>query len=406
MITDIEIIKNCEPILRNKIILYGGGFYGNEAVNLLRKLEIPVEAICTTEKEDERRIRGIHYITVPELKDLDDKEELLIVVSTIINEFVEQIVENLDRYQITRGRRITYLGLQYACVLNRKIDRGGRLACEWEIWRMWYGNYRRSWGYETIWHGIFENAIWVYTTGKVGSTTLWQSIKEAGIPSVIVHELEKERLELGVSQCLDGKKWERMQCFGKYDLFLEQLKKQERIRIITMVREPIARDISRYFQGFRIPYPIWGDQTNDLYDDFIRMTEGFLKNDDQFEWFNKELKAVFDMDVYDYSFDQENGYTIIEKNNISVLVLKLEKLDNLEPVVRNFLQAEDFELINGNENTSKPYQYMYKEFKRNIKLPQSYINRYYKGNPYMDHFYSKEEQERFLQKWHKNILID
>ncbi len=410
MIQDIEIIQNCDPILNKKIVLYGGGYYGEKAATMLQRLGVPIEAICCTTMEEENPlIKGVPYIGPSDLKKLDDKEELLIVIATTISEFVEQIIETLDQYQIFRGQRITYLALCYACKLNRKMDKGGILALEYELWRIAYENHVRSAAYQALWRGFSQNAVWVYSSGKVGSSTLRNSLEKCGIPNVQIHTMQKEGLRYGTFFYLDGRKTLPDRPFEEYEVFLEHLKKQQNIRIITAVRDPIARDISAFFQSFLLPYSRWIDQTNDLYNDFIRMTKNITGNGhlfNMFHWFDEELKSVFGVDIYGYPFDREQGYTIIKEGNISVLVLKLEKINDLVPVIGRFIQAEDFKLVNANEKKGKPYRYMYEEFKQNVKLPQSYLDSYYRNNPYMDHFYSKEEQAMFLQRWSRNIVKD
>ena len=50
-----------------------------------------------------------------------------------------------------------------------------------------------------------------------------------------------------------------------------------------------------------------------------------------FEWFNVELKEPLGLDIYQYEFDKMRGYQIIEKDNIELLLIKLEKLDEFLP---------------------------------------------------------------------------
>ncbi len=406
IVNDIDFIKNCDPIFKSKIVLYGSGYYGRKAAGMLRKLNIPVEAVCTTTKEDPLLIKGIRYINVSELKQMDDRENVLIVIATIVCDFMEQIMETLDQYRITRGMRITYLGLRYACLLNKKIDKRGELAYEWELWSISLESAVRYETYVGPWYGFSENAVWVYTVGKVGSATISKSLESLRIPNAHIHELEETRMKTKGVLYLDGRRKTYEHGFKNHDLFLEKIKKQKHIQIITLVREPIARDISRYFQSFYTEYTAWLDQTNDLYKDFIRMTKGFLKDRNQFVWFNQEIKKVFGIDVYEYPFDKEKGYALIEEDNISILILKMEKLNELESVVGEFLKIENFELVNANEAKDRPYRYMYEEFKQNVKLPQSYVDSYYKDNPYMDHFYSEKEKAKFLDKWSRRLIKD
>jgi glutamate mutase epsilon subunit len=124
---------------------------------------------------------------------------------------------------------------------------------------------------------------------------------------------------------------------------------------------------------------------------------------DVFEWFDVELKAVFGIDVYDYPFDREKGYSIIEQDNVEVLVIKLEKINSLEQVIGDFVEVSDFKLINSNVSDKKPYKYLYKNMREEIRIPREVVDRYYKNSPRMKHFYTEEEINMFYKKWEKNI---
>ncbi|GAB0120261.1 hypothetical protein Acid7E03_43330 [Acidisoma sp. 7E03] len=123
----------------------------------------------------------------------------------------------------------------------------------------------------------------------------------------------------------------------------------------------------------------------------------------QFEWFNKELKAVFGVDVYRHPFDQDKGYSIIKHDHVEVLVIKLEKLSCLEGVVGNFVGRPEFKLLKSNEARHKAYYPLYKDLKERIKIPRELIDLYYADNGYMNHFYSDREKIDFLQSWKKDF---
>ena len=113
---------------------------------------------------------------------------------------------------------------------------------------------------------------------------------------------------------------------------------------------------------------------------------------------------MFGIDVFEYPFDKEKGYSIIKKDNIEVLLMKLEKLNGLEQIIGRFAGAPHFKLINANIGEKKQYAYLYKDVKDTMKIPREVFDFYYKGNPRMDHFYSEEEKAAFLKKWEKNIV--
>ena len=124
--------------------------------------------------------------------------------------------------------------------------------------------------------------------------------------------------------------------------------------------------------------------------------------EDEFEWYKKEMETVLGINVYEYSFDRDAGYSIIEKDGISLLLIKVEKLNSLEKVIADFLKEDDFKLCNYNLAKEKNYRHAYNEYLREVKIPTGYMDYYYKDNPYMDHFYTKDEKQRFYDKWSKS----
>lgn len=81
----------------------------------------------------------------------------------------------------------------------------------------------------------------------------------------------------------------------------------------------------------------------------------------------------------------------------------MEKLDNLMPELSSFLGKKIQSGENDNKATDASYWLAYNKLKNELKLPQEYVEHYYKNNPYMNHFYTKDEQELFLSKWKTHI---
>ena len=67
-----------------------------------------------------------------------------------------------------------------------------------------------------------------------------------------------------------------------------------------------------------------------------------------FEWFNVELKEPLGLDIYQYEFDKMRGYQIIEKDNIELLLIKLEKLDECSEVIGRFVGKDNFSIVKSN----------------------------------------------------------
>ena len=124
-------------------------------------------------------------------------------------------------------------------------------------------------------------------------------------------------------------------------------------------------------------------------------------------WFEEELQAVFGMDVFSRPFDRERGYVQLERDEISLLVLRLEDLDRvLAPALAHFLDvpAEKIRPSSANVGARKGYGATLKEVKATLQLPGELLDRIY-GTRYAQHFYAKEAA-LLRSKWtrHKEVM--
>ena len=188
------------------------------------------------------------------------------------------------------------------------------------------------------------------------------------------------------------------------------------------VREPLTRDYSAFWQGFSkgieiaMEVPFLNNNFQKMYESYL---EVLLKGrkymlaemgdvlpyvwHDEFEWFDEQIKEYLDIDIFQYPFDKEKGYTIIKKGTIEVFLYKTEKLDGLSDEINSFVGIDGISKVNDNVSGQKWYGLAYSQFRKEVQLPRKYVEHYYQGNAKMDYFYSQEEKEKFLDKWIGNI---
>ncbi len=76
---------------------------------------------------------------------------------------------------------------------------------------------------------------------------------------------------------------------------------------------------------------------------------------------------------------------------MDLLILKLETSDGVkEKAIADFLGLKEFKLVRTNVGKNKNYRDIYKEFKQNLKLPLSYVEKMC-SSKYFNHFYKEEE---------------
>ena len=141
-----------------------------------------------------------------------------------------------------------------------------------------------------------------------------------------------------------------------------------------------------------------------LENSFFDLSEVIMKYKlDEFSWFLYEINRVFDIDVYQEPFDKENGYGVIRKENVEVLIYKLEALNNLEGIIGDFLGQKEFRLKKVNLSGEKIYSATYHSLKKVIRISNKYFNYYYDNNLSYSHFYTEDEINNYKRMWKEHI---
>jgi len=174
---------------------------------------------------------------------------------------------------------------------------------------------------------------------------------------------------------------------------------KKQVKIISLTREPIGRNVAAFFQNFERETGKKYEQSNftpqELRDIFIN----FFPHSIPLDWFDNYFKPFLGIDVYEYPFPKEQGYLRINKDNVDLLILKLETSDSVkEKAIAEFLGLKEFKLVRTNVGEDKNYRDTYKEFKQNLKLPLSYVEEMC-SSKYFNHFYTEEEIRKVYSRW-------
>lgn len=155
--------------------------------------------------------------------------------------------------------------------------------------------------------------------GKVGSETVARSLSNAGLSVAVFHihyltdaalEVVERRIKNHWNPWRGGRAvnlWES-QCIVKR---LRTARPGERWSVVTLVRDPVARNISDYFHRLAEvdPARVARDASDEL---VAELGRGFLERFEDHElpltWFDSELKSVFGLDVYGAPFPVAKGY--------------------------------------------------------------------------------------------------
>lgn len=397
MIHDLKLIENINVLYENKVVLYGAGFYGKKTHLTLRNANIETAFFCDEDPAQHSKMcEGTRIISPQELSILDQTENIVIIITPKSMVFIEQIVAGLVERKIKTDNVFTRFGFETAFwqnINNLRLNKDMREYYQ-KVLKGLQTAEHHHWIYSQmkLFLSAMPNDILVYQPAKVGSSTVHESLLKRGVGSLHLHRLAVPDMRAPELEDI-------------YKSCGKQIVKQTR-KIITLVREPLSRELSCFFQRVG-----WSGVAALSYEDtFLNYCIKYMNGRcmehltdevylDQFDWFDRELKAAFQVDVYDSPFDREKGYSIITQTNVEVLVMKMEKLAELEQVIGDFVGLADFKLVKKNVGSEKPYKYLYKNAKEAIRIPQLMMDKYYLNNPHMDHFYTEAEKVEFLRNW-------
>jgi len=255
-----------------------------------------------------------------------------------------------------------------------------------------------------------EEILIVHQMGKVGSSSVLASLeKHFNQPILHTHFLNQERLNAHLSTRKNKglKISEHLKIAQSINQKIPNLLSNRKWKVITLVREPIARNISAYFQNLDQEHI--KNCLNQYQDNIIELEEiinYFFQNyshDIPLKWLDWEIKNVFGIDVYQPSFIPQKGYQLYSYKNIDLLLIRLESLSECwNEAIEKLSISQDsnnsIQLQQYNIGKDKKYSNLYTEFIDHIKIPESYVEKMY-NSQYAKQFYNEQEIKRFTQYW-------
>lgn len=240
----------------------------------------------------------------------------------------------------------------------------------------------------------------VYQMGKVGSSSIENSLMRAlERPVFHVHMMNPENIKRHFNNLLHQRNPIPDHLITGKLLHKAIITRNREAKFITSVREPIARNISAFFQNISILAP---EISNSEWLSVDELTSIFLQRYPHtvpLNWFDREIAQTLRIDVYAHSFPKEKGYMQLSNGNFDLLILKSELDDRAkEREIASFLDLSSFSLRRYNVAAEKSYAEMYQSFVRNIQLPTFYINAMCDAK-FTRHFYTDSEINRMRTRW-------
>lgn len=270
-----------------------------------------------------------------------------------------------------------------------------------------------------LWQLRQQQPLIVHQMGRVGSFTIVQSLWASGVTRPIYHthfltasgiESFESLFKQGYGHWADippGQKSHLCQSRFLAKRLNNRAFSRSRYQVITLVRDPIAVNISHFFRN----QPLWWRaRMNSAHApehqggnvDISGLQERFWQaypHDWPLNWFDQEMKPIFGIDVFGCAFPKSRGYAIYHGERADVLLLKLEALDGCaSQALREFLNLDRLSISKANQAANKSYHKIYRDFLTSIEIPDDYMDIMYTSK-YARHFYTDEEITAFRAKW-------
>ena len=242
----------------------------------------------------------------------------------------------------------------------------------------------------------------VYAQGKTGTSSIAKGLKRAGFDPVFqIHTLNPRTLENVEAQYIERRSDNHPRHVWEAQWLNAHRPSVERPwTLVTSVRDPIARIVSRYFQqesrfgGLRQGRSA-DELASELHDQFLAQNNRL--GGIGWDWFEAELAPVLGQSVYDTPFDPAVGHATIETPHVRALIVRNESLDRAPDALRTHF-GRPVEISSENVGTDKDYGTLYRDVLARFRPPAGYVDRVYRTRQ-ATHFYAPEELERFRARW-------
>lgn len=259
----------------------------------------------------------------------------------------------------------------------------------------------------------------IYQMGKVGSSTVVETLANHCPEYALyqVHVLTRDWVKDVENQYRQASKDLGKQTIDPHVLasryLLDRMDRERgsrRWKVVSIVRDPVARNVSAFFQAFPIYFSKVAAKHDGKSISSVEVDELINLFLDQFgedrhrlplEWFQIHMEPAFGLDIYSSTFDRNKGYQIYSNEHCELLILRTEDLRNtLRPALRDFLGLDIPALASANISADKDYAETYRAFIEQMLLPADYLDTLY-DSAYARYFYTESEIAGFRKRWEK-----
>ncbi|WP_417857554.1 putative capsular polysaccharide synthesis family protein [Xanthomarina gelatinilytica] len=243
--------------------------------------------------------------------------------------------------------------------------------------------------------GFDKDFILVYTLSKVGSSSVYYSLKKT-YPFKEIHHVHFLG-DTWLDKFKTGHRIFNNNLKNAERIFTLLNKKPWRVKIIALTRDPIARDISGMFQTWQHVFDV-PDITEVPAEQIVAQLH---KNDFLYSqnWFETDFLEFTGLDVFQAGFDAEQGYQIYKTDQADILIMQLEQLNAIySEAMQAFLGKGSYVLQKENITSSRESGALHSQVKKRLRLSPESLQEIC-SSAYMTTFYNAAQIDTIKKRW-------
>jgi hypothetical protein len=184
--------------------------------------------------------------------------------------------------------------------------------------------------------------------------------------------------------------------------------KDREMALVTLVREPIARSVSSFFQR-HYASPVDMTAADPSPDDVAAtvaelhelLPEMITSND---VWFDRQMVGVFDVDLFDAPFDPKAGFAHYRHGPVAQAVIRSDRFDELyrpaiEPIIGHGLGS----VRHANVGRAKQYRAHRRATMQAFRLTTDEIDLAL-STRVLQHYFSADERDELVRTWRSGVV--